>query len=68
MVYLIHQRKGVTPPQQYGCLVDSQSVGCLGSGMHSLESEVIKMLIYNVISISMMLIVVMLPFDFLEDN
>ena len=36
--------------------------------MHSLESEVIKMFVYNVISISMMLIVVMLPFDFLEDN
>ena len=36
--------------------------------MHSLESGVIKMFVYNVISISMMLIVIMLPFDFLEDN
>ena len=36
--------------------------------MHSLESEVIKMFMYNVISISMMLIIVMLPFDFLENN
>ena len=49
-------------------MFDCLRLNVLEVRMHFLGSEVVKMFIYNVISIATLLMVAVLPIDFLEKN